>query len=158
MKLNVTLEPGVYAVGINRPWYATQGMVRSEVEKLTGLRNIVFHDRNDKVLLPVNPRLDPYYSNDWDEWLEGTYDGPKRVLPNTEKIWAWMIVRPKFTPQGVPVPLPIPMPVSTQITDATDSKKPVSTGFIVAAFAIDFLIARALYKAATKKRARKVPA
>lgn len=151
MRLDVQLYPGVYSIGISRPWYATQGMVASELTKMTGLANIVFHDRKDSASLAVNPRLDRYYSDDWDEWIDASYTGAPKTV-NTEKIWAWMIVRPKVAGQAVPLPMAAPQKLTPG--SASSSGKGLSTGVLLAGLALDFLIVRAVIKSARKKGAR----
>lgn len=93
----LTLAPGRYYAGISRPWIVSQGMVRNAVAKLGGT-GIQFHDRD--VPLPVNPRQDPNYSDDWDEWIEASYSGPLAQTEQKQR-WAWLVFVPGDVPAGV---------------------------------------------------------
>ncbi len=78
-----------YFAGIKRPFFISQGMVSSAATDL-GFTDIKFHER-DKTL-PVNPKLDPKYEDDWDEWVEAKYSGPTKEHDITRR-WKWAIRR-----------------------------------------------------------------
>lgn len=84
---------GKYYVGVSLPWYVSHGMVESRLED-QGFASFVWHDRKEPV--PVNVRVDPHYSDDWDEWLSLEYVGAEKniTLPG----------RPAFLVRVVPVP------------------------------------------------------
>lgn len=88
MQVQLILKPGNYYAGINRPWYASQEAVRSEVQSTLGLTGIRFYPR--KTPLPVDPKKDPRYSDDWDEWIAARYDGPSKTV-DVERLWSWVV-------------------------------------------------------------------
>lgn len=95
----IKLEPGTYFVGVDRPWYATRGAVRSRLGAL-GFRNVLFYDRESKAP-PVNARLDPLYSDDWDEWVRGEYTGAA-TSQTVDRVWAWLVRVPRAVAQTNP--------------------------------------------------------
>jgi hypothetical protein len=96
----LTVQTGRYYAGIDRPWIVSQGMVRNALVGY-GATGIQFHDRD--VPLPVNPRADPTYSDDWDEWIELDYSGPAKQI-DTSRRWAWLVFVPATVPAGGPAP------------------------------------------------------
>jgi hypothetical protein len=103
LKQAVSFKRGVLFVGINRPWYASRGAVRSELRNLgAGVVSIRFFDREQPLPSGVNPRRDPLYQDNWDEWIELTYDGPDRVL-HLERVWKWILLRKAKPSEVFPV-------------------------------------------------------
>jgi hypothetical protein len=90
LKATIPLMRAKYYAGIDRPWFASRSAVRSALTKTVGagVTGVRFHDRDEQ--LPVNPRVDPRYSDEWDEWIELLYEGVPRSL-ETERVWAWLV-------------------------------------------------------------------
>ena len=87
-KVQVSFTRGVIYVGIDRPWYASQSAVRKELAKQIGFVSLSFHPRSEAP--PVDPHVDPKYSDKWDEWIRIVYDGADRVVP-LPRVWAWLV-------------------------------------------------------------------
>jgi hypothetical protein len=101
--------PGAHwYAGLDLPFYLPRSSVSSGAQDM-GFRNIVWHDR-DGAAPPVNPRSDPQYSDDWDEWAEGVYVGPERdhTIP-----WEvpWLAFENPPQP-AIPQPAPVASPMS----------------------------------------------
>jgi hypothetical protein len=88
-KTTLNLKPGRYFAGINRPWYASQSAVRSEIQKRLGLTDIQFFSRKTSAP-PVNPKIDPRYGEGWDEWVAARYGGPPKQV-TTDRLWQWVV-------------------------------------------------------------------
>lgn len=84
-----------YFAGIKRPFFVPQSMLVSAAESL-GFSNVQFYSREEKVP-PVNPKLDPTYSDEWDEWISADYVGTTKEHDITKR-WAWAIRRVKGKP------------------------------------------------------------
>lgn len=98
--MSVHLEPGRFYAGVSLPFFITRAMVTHKLESL-GFTNVSFHDRDQSASLAVDPQKSyPGYSDDWSEWIEADYSGPKKDLA-FEKHWAWLLVVPTKT-GGVP--------------------------------------------------------
>ncbi len=91
-KVIVSLEPGLFFAGIDRPWYVSRAAVRSELLKRFGFSSVRIYPRATK--LPVDPHVDPRYGADWDEWLRAEYSGAP-VKKETERVWAWLVKVPR---------------------------------------------------------------
>lgn len=106
MSISITLVPGRYYAGINRPFYVSQGMVSSAM-KDAGFTNLAWHDR-DKGPPPVNPKLDPGYKDNWDEWI--SVDMPTNKVVELPGRPSWIVAAPSAPPvpknplTGRPVP------------------------------------------------------
>lgn len=159
MNLAVSLSPGRYAVGVNIPWFLPNGMVVSEIEK-RGFKNIVFHDRDSSAQLPVNPRLDPTYSDDWDQWITADYVGAPNTL-NEKKLWAWAVKLPdNAPPPGTPLPLGSSSSTNSgTIVPMQGTPAPASEGtspwLIALAIAVDVYLAKIIYERITRKKSGK---
>jgi hypothetical protein len=95
LKLPVHFKPGTIYAGINRPFFASRGAVRSEVRKLPGVGAVRFYERKKTALpLNVNPKRDPLYQDNWDEWVAIEYEGPDRVV-QLDRQWKWLLLAPK---------------------------------------------------------------
>lgn len=108
MKARIPLIPGAqYFAGYSRPFFIPQSMVRSHLEGL-GASQIEFHDR-DALPASVNPKTDPSYSDDWEEWVSMSYNGP-RTTAEQSNLWAWAVrhtaVKPAKAQQGKLLPEP----------------------------------------------------
>ena len=90
MSVAINLVPGRYYAGFTRPWYATQGMVTSRLED-GGLKNVVWHSREDSQP-PVNPKSDPGYSDNWDEWI--SVDMPVTKVVELPGRPPWIVAAP----------------------------------------------------------------
>lgn len=97
-QVSIRLDPGTYFVGINRPWYASRGAVRSRLESV-GFRNVRFYDRESTP--PVNPRLDSHYQDGWDEWLRADYSGAIETK-KVERVWQWWVRIPRAVAEKTP--------------------------------------------------------
>ncbi len=96
--MTVHLEPGRFYAGISLPFFVTHAMVQHKLEGL-GFTNISFHQRAESNALKVDPKKYPTYSDDWNEWIEADWAGPKKDL-EFEKHWAWLLVVPTATSTG----------------------------------------------------------
>lgn len=94
------LQPGRYYAGINRPFFVTEGMVRSALSDY-GIGVVRFMPRTSAP--PVDPRRDPGYNDAWDEWVEVDYRG-MRAAVQVAKQWAWLV----FVPNAPALPAPSP--------------------------------------------------
>lgn len=103
-KTALKMKPGTYYAGINRPWYAGQDAVRKEVEKRLGVTDVRFFSRK-KTQPPVNPKIDPRYSDGWDEWISARYDGPEKLLP-VDRLWNWVVRSDTAKPPAALPPAP----------------------------------------------------
>lgn len=87
----LNMKPGRYFAGINRPWYASQDAVRSEITKRLGLTEIIFYPRSVKLPAGIDPKkLDPRYGDGWDEWVSARYTGAEKPV-TTERLWQWVL-------------------------------------------------------------------
>ncbi len=108
--MTVHLEPGRFYAGISLPFFVSHSMVTHRLESL-GFTNVSFHDRANSATLAVDPKKYPGYDDNWTEWLEADYTGPKKDL-EFEKHWSWLLVVPKpvaggsAPPQGQLGPAP----------------------------------------------------
>jgi hypothetical protein len=74
---DVRLFPGVrYYAGVSLPWYVPRSIVTSAANEI-GFNNVAWHPRTER--LSVNPRDDPLYSDDWENWATGVYQGPTQL-------------------------------------------------------------------------------
>lgn len=66
--------------GVDLPFWLLRSAVTSGASDM-GFRDIRWHTRDEPV--PIDPKADPQYSDEWNEWAEGVYVGPERdhVLP-----------------------------------------------------------------------------
>lgn len=106
--MSIALVPGAkYWAGANRPWYVGQGMVTSYLQG-KGFSNVQWHKRAESLPADVDPRASTTYSDDWDEWVSGDYQGPLGSLsPPVDLPWyivhlpSYQTARPAST-AGVP--------------------------------------------------------
>lgn len=99
--MTVHLEPGRFYAGVSLPFFITHSMVESQMTAY-GLTNIHWFDRKDAASLAVNIAKYPGASDDWSEWVEADYAGPKKDL-SIAKNWAWLLVVPaKASPSTLP--------------------------------------------------------
>ena len=96
MSYRVTLAPGPYVAGLNRPFFVSRGMVEARA-KTEGFGKLTWYDRATDSPM-VNPKHDPNYSDDWDEWFSAEYEGIPRTaeLPASP---AWLL---RNAGQGTP--------------------------------------------------------
>lgn len=102
------LVPGArWYAGVDLPFWLPTSAVDSGAQDM-GFREIAWHDREDDALPSgVDPRSDRNYSDSWDQWATGIYQGPERdhTIP-----WnvPWLVaVNPQIQlppPQQVTVP------------------------------------------------------
>lgn len=108
----LNMKPGRYFAGINRPWYASQDAVRTEIGKRLGLTEIVFYPRAVKLPVGIDPKkLDPRYGEDWDEWVSARYTGPSKQV-STDRLWAWVLRVNDSSAAALPALPPPPVPSS----------------------------------------------
>jgi hypothetical protein len=115
--VSFTLHAGRYYAGIDRPFFVSDGMIQSALDDYN-VRVVGYHDRDD-LAPPVNPRTDPAYDDDWDEWVEAEYSGPSRPVDVTKR-WAWLVMVPARTSTTEPA-LPPAAPVSTSVPASAPS-------------------------------------
>lgn len=95
------LIKGPYFAGIARPMLVPRGMVESMVQAALvpqhagraatpKIGNFVWHVRDSGVLPPVNPKRDPAYSDDWNEWVSFDYDGSDLTFQAPDAL-AWLV-------------------------------------------------------------------
>lgn len=116
----ITLSPGTYYVGVDRPWWLSQSRVRDELQKHP-IARVTFNDRDGQPP-PVDPRTDPTYSDDWDEWISAVYNGPETTL-EARRVWAWMV----RVPRGVALP-PRPPEEPSPSSPSTPRRRRVESG------------------------------
>lgn len=103
----VTMRTGHYFAGLNRPLLVPRGMVESAVKAALQtesagrgtptLSDFIWHTRDEGVWPPTNPQIDPSYSDDWNEWVEFTYQASKQgqalsfTIPDSI---AWLVAQP----------------------------------------------------------------
>lgn len=97
--MTVHLEPGRFYAGVNLPFFISHGMVESQMKEY-GLTNIEWFSRDDAAQkLAVDPAKQyPGASDDWNEWVQADYAGPKKDL-DIAKHWAWLLVVPTAAPK-----------------------------------------------------------
>ena len=106
--MSIALVPGAkYFAGANRPWYVGQGMVTGYLQG-KGFANVQWYKRAEPLPPDVIPRQSTTYSDDWDEWVSGTYNGPLGSLSPPVAL-PWFIVHlPSYqqaqAATGAPVP------------------------------------------------------
>lgn len=76
-----------YYAGFSRPFFVTKGMISSALAdrhvELTGI-----YKRESAP--PVDPKRDPKYSDDWDEWMTAKYTGAPGWF-QAERQWNWLV-------------------------------------------------------------------
>ena len=78
MSFTATISPGPYIAGLSRPFFVSRGMVESRA-KTEGFGPLTWFSRDTDSPM-VNPKHDPKYSDDWDEWVSATYQGQPRTM------------------------------------------------------------------------------
>ncbi len=74
------------------PRFIPEAMIEAKLQTL-GLRNFQWFPRTGTEL-PVEPRTDPLYTDDWNRVLVADYIGRGAEFEE-KKIWSWMVIRPK---------------------------------------------------------------
>jgi hypothetical protein len=109
----IVLEPGTWYAGYHDvPFFIPEGLIQSTIAKF-GVTDFAFHDRED-LAPPVNPRLDPKYTDTWESWLTATYHGqPKTIeIPYYDHVDWLLVQRTRAKPPAPPVAPPAAPPVA----------------------------------------------
>lgn len=143
--MRIVLNPGRYYAGIDRPFFVTEGMIRSVLDKY-GVKRVLFHERDEEAP-PVNPALDPHYGDEWDEWVEAIYTGRRKPI-DVPRHWEWLVFVPAQTavrpapsspsPRMIPAPGDVLQPIVKRLPD----KIPGGANLLIAGIAVDFIIAK----------------
>lgn len=139
------LEMGTWYAGFNLPFFVPKSMVKSELEKL-GFTEIRFFKRDEGPDVPVNPRADSQYSDDWSEWVRAWYPGPTRTVERPGAV-AWLVRAPLTKPKSPVVAQPVSKPKPNDAPASAASASSESARMSGARLAIGALLALLLLKA-----------
>lgn len=90
--VKVTLRRGRYFAGVDVPFFVPNSLIVEGVRELGG-ENVAITDRADAVL-PFDPaKVDPKYSDAWEEVVTADYDGPTKTIEEPRR-WKWLVVVP----------------------------------------------------------------
>lgn len=97
------LVPGTWYAGFHSPFFITNAMVASAIEKF-GFTNVKFFPRSTTP--PVDPKLDPKYDDAWETWLQAEYSGEAKdvSVPHFDHVDWLLHVDP---PKGPKLPPPL---------------------------------------------------
>lgn len=102
----VLLEPGVWFAGYHAPFFISDSMIQPFIEKF-GVKGITWKDRDDPLPAGVNPKVDPKYSDDWESWVQATYDGAAKTveIPHYDHV-DWLVRVPTAAAKPTPTTKP----------------------------------------------------
>jgi hypothetical protein len=126
MTWQVKIRPAVYYAGLDRPFYVSRSAVE-ERARAEGFSELKWHKRELEAP-PVDPKIDPRGSDDWDEWISARYAGPERVLELPQRP-AWFIRG--TTPEPLPAKKPEPRKSTTTTTTTRDTAGAASVAVLL---------------------------
>lgn len=112
----IVLKSGTWLAGLTRPFLASRSAVEAAIQAALvpqslgrgtpTISKFDWHERKQQQP-PVNPRLDPGYRDDWDEWFSVDYQGPELSFLVPESL-SWLLSLEGAAANKPPAPAPAP--------------------------------------------------